>query len=72
VFPISAFVAAGFEHSIANLFFFALAALLGAPMGVADVLHNLLSVVAGNIVGGSVLVALVYWIIYVRLAEPAQ
>ena len=72
VFPISAFVAAGFEHSIANLFFFALAALLGAPMGVADVLHNLLPVVAGNIVGGSVLVALVYWIIYVRLADPAQ
>ena len=64
VFPITAFVAAGFEHSIANLFYFPLAALLGAPLGVADMLHNLLPVIAGNIVGGSVLVAGGYWIIY--------
>ena len=66
VFPITAFVAAGFEHSIANLFFFALALLLGAPMGVVDMLGNLVPVIAGNIVGGSVLVALVYWVIYLR------
>jgi formate/nitrite transporter FocA (FNT family) len=66
VFPITAFVAAGFEHSIANMFYFPLAALLGAPLGLADVLHNLLPVIAGNIVGGSVLVAGGYWIIYLR------
>jgi formate transporter len=66
VFPITAFVAAGFEHSIANMYFFALAVLLGAPLGVADVLHNLLPVIAGNIVGGSVLVAGVYWVVYLR------
>lgn len=66
VFPITAFVAAGFEHSIANAYFFALAALLGAPIDAAGVLHNLLPVIAGNIVGGSVLVALVYWVIYLR------
>ena len=35
VFPITAFVAAGFEHSIANMYFFPLAVLLGAPLGVA-------------------------------------
>jgi formate transporter len=66
VFPIAAFVAAGFEHSIANVWFFAYAALLGAPLGPMDVLHNLVPVVAGNIVGGSALVALVYWVIYLR------
>ena len=66
VFPITAFVAAGFEHSIANLFFFPLAILLGAPLGIGDVLGNLLPVIAGNIVGGSVLVAGVYWVIYLR------
>lgn len=66
VFPITGFVAAGFEHSIANLYYFPLAMLLGAPLGMADALHNLLPVVAGNIVGGSVLVALVYWVVYLR------
>jgi formate transporter len=66
VFPITAFVAAGFEHSIANLYFFPLALLLGAPLTGADMAHNLLPVIAGNLVGGSVLVALVYWLIYLR------
>jgi len=76
VFPITAFVAAGFEHSIANMYFFPLAIALGAPLSAADVLGNLLPVIAGNLVGGSVLVALVYWVIYLRpgvvaLPEPA-
>lgn len=76
VFPISAFVAAGFEHSIANMYFFPLALLLKAggaalPAGGEAVtawamLANLGQVIAGNIVGGSVLVALVYWVVYLR------
>jgi formate transporter len=66
VFPVTAFVAAGFEHSVANLYFFPLAMLLGAPLSAADMARNLLPVIAGNIVGGSVLVALVYWVIYLR------
>jgi formate transporter len=66
VFPVTAFVAAGFEHSIANMYFFPLAMLLGAPLSWGDMLANLLPVIAGNIVGGSVLVALVYWVIYLR------
>ncbi len=64
--PVTAFVALGFEHSIANMFFLPLAMLFGAPLGTADMLHNLLPVIAGNIVGGSVLVALVYWLIFLR------
>ena len=66
VFPITAFVAAGFEHSIANMYFFPLAIALGAPLGAGDMLRNLVPAIAGNIVGGSVLVALVYWVIYLR------
>ncbi|MFO1219980.1 MAG: formate/nitrite transporter family protein [Burkholderiaceae bacterium] len=66
VFPITAFVAAGFEHSIANMYFLPLAMLLGAPLGVAELLRNLGPVIAGNVVGGSVLVAMVYWLIYLR------
>lgn len=76
VVPISAFVAAGFEHSIANMYFFPLAMLLkagGAPLpagaeaiDAGAMFANLFPVIAGNIVGGSVLVALVYWVVYVR------
>jgi formate transporter len=66
VFPISAFVAAGFEHSIANMYFFPLALLLGAPLEAEAMGINLLAVIAGNIVGGSGLVALVYWLVYLR------
>lgn len=68
--PVAAFVAAGFEHSIANMYFFPLAALLqaaaGEPVQFAWLWRNLVPVIAGNIVGGSVLVALVYHAIYRR------
>lgn len=69
-FPVTAFVALGFEHSIANLFFFPLAALWGAALPLAELLPLLAVVIAGNITGGSVLVALVYWVIYLR--QPAD
>jgi formate/nitrite transporter FocA (FNT family) len=39
---------------------------MDAPIGVGAMLVNLAVVIAGNIVGGSVLVALVYWVIYLR------
>lgn len=73
VFPISAFVAAGFEHSIANMYFIPLAMLLQHFDGAgtasnsitwAGFFHNLLPVILGNLAGGSVLVGLVYHVIY--------
>ena len=73
VFPISAFVAAGFEHSVANMYFFPLAMMLQASAGAAVdfswLWRNLVPVIAGNLVGGSVLVALVYYVIYRRPAR---
>lgn len=75
VFPISAFVASGFEHSVANMYLIPLAMLLQAFDGSATtgdaitwlgLFHNLVPVVLGNIIGGSVLVALVYYVIYRR------
>jgi len=75
VLPISAFVAAGFEHSVANMYFFPLAMLLqadaGLPVQAAWLWRNLVPVIAGNLVGGSVLVALVYYVIYRRGAPPS-
>jgi formate/nitrite transporter len=74
LFPISAFVAAGFEHSVANMYFIPLGLLLhGAGYGATDAnvswigfAQNLLPVTLGNIFGGSVMVALVYYLIYRR------
>lgn len=73
VFPISAFVAAGFEHSVANMYTITLALLLktSGDFGPgADAvtwygfMRNLVPVILGNLVGGSVLVGLVYHVIY--------
>ncbi|MGE0225506.1 MAG: formate/nitrite transporter family protein [Acetobacteraceae bacterium] len=70
--PIAAFVALGFEHSIANMFFLPLGWLVGsAKLGLMPVLHNLVPVTLGNIVGGGALVAGVYWAIYLRPEAPA-
>lgn len=75
IFPIAAFVASGFEHSIANMFFIPLAMLLqsfgnsgavAASITWGGFIGNLIPVILGNIVGGSLLVGLVYHVIYKR------
>ena len=72
VFPVTAFVASGFEHSVANMYLYPLALLLGAPVSVEHIAVNLLSVIAGNIVGGAVLVAGIYWVVYLRTPGSAE
>lgn len=66
LFPITAFVALGFEHSIANMYLLPVAMLHAGAFDVAGLAVNLLVVTAGNVVGGGVFVALVYWVIYLR------
>ena len=70
IFPISAFVACGFEHSVANMYFLPIGLALtwfsAAPIALSDALSNLLLVTVGNILGGTFLVALVYWFVYLR------
>lgn len=79
VFPISAFVAAGFEHSVANMYFIPLAMMLQNLDPIAMTTHaltwggffnNLVPVLLGNILGGSVFVGLVYHFIYQRPEVP--
>jgi len=77
IFPISAFVAAGFEHSIANMYFIPLGILLKdrIPVDGAENLSwiglssNLLPVTLGNVAGGGVMVALVYYFVYRHQAD---
>ncbi len=67
VFPISAFVALGFEHSVANMYLIPIGMFAGSgQLDIAGLFGNLIPVTLGNIVGGSVLVALTYWTIYLR------
>jgi formate/nitrite transporter len=72
-FPISAFVALGFEHSIANMYLIVVALLSGAEgVTMGGLVRNLIPVTAGNIVGGGLFVAGVYWLCYrYRLPEQA-
>lgn len=64
-FPIMAFVAMGFEHCVANMFFIPTAIFYGADVTWFEFLfHNLLPVTIGNIIGGGLLVGSAYWYLY--------
>jgi formate transporter len=84
IFPVSAFVAAGFEHSVANMYLVPIGLLLktfgpagfiaNGTLGAINLdaltwpnfLLSLVPVTLGNIIGGGVLVGVVYWFIYLR------
>jgi len=81
IFPITAFVAAGFEHSIANMYFvpyglfikqFDPGFIVATGIDVTSLtwgnflFNNLVPVTIGNILGGGVLVAVIYWSIFLR------
>ena len=69
VFPVSAFVALGFEHSVANMYILPVADLAAGRLpDVTALAANLVPVTLGNIVGGGGFVALVYWLAYLRRA----
>jgi formate/nitrite transporter len=82
--PIAAFVAMGFEHSVANMYFIPAGMLIRAvaadafweqidhapadyaSLDWAGLVGNLAPVTLGNIVGGTILVGAVYWLVYLR------
>jgi len=65
-FPIMAFVAIGFEHSIANMFFIPVGIFLGKVSWYQCIVNNLIPVTIGNIIGGAVFVAMLYWYTFLR------
>ena len=88
--PVAAFVAAGFEHSIANLYLLpyglAIKAWAGSEFWAAigktaadypdltftGTLHNIAVATIGNLVGGSLMVGVVYWFVYLRHRAPQE
>jgi formate/nitrite transporter FocA (FNT family) len=63
--PIAAFVAVGFEHSVANMYVVPVAMLSGiVEVDPAGFLRNLAIVTIGNVIGGGVLVAGAYWSVF--------
>ena len=85
--PVAAFVASGFEHSVANMYVIPLGILLrghaeivqivGNPPALLNLtwerflIGNLLPVTLGNIIGGAVMVGLAYWLAYIRTSGPS-
>ena len=88
LFPITAFVAAGFEHSIANMYFIPMGMLMvnqSAVISAAGVtadsvanltwmgfIGNLVPVTIGNIIGGGILIGAVYWVAYLRRERATE
>ena len=86
--PIAAFVAAGFEHSVANMYFLSIGLLverddafvssLDPPVDTSSLtwqamfVDNLLPVTIGNVIGGAVLVGAVYWFVFLRREGAAE
>ena len=84
IFPVTAFVAAGFEHSIANMYFIPYGLIIklldpafaaGTGLDLTSLtwgtflINNLLPVTIGNIIGGGVLVSATYWSIFLKNRE---
>jgi formate/nitrite transporter len=65
-FPIMAFVASGFEHSIANWYLLPIGYLVDPSIQITGILGNLIVVTIGNIVGGAFFVAFLYWYVYLK------
>ncbi|RZT95849.1 formate/nitrite transporter [Ancylomarina subtilis] len=64
-FPVMAFVAMGFEHCVANMFFIPVAIFHGADITWMDfIVKNLIPATLGNIVGGALFVGTAYWYAY--------
>jgi len=76
--PIMAFVACGFEHCVANMFFLPMGlfmklsgfAYTGAAnidaLNLGGVLYNISAATVGNIIGGAIFVGILYWVAYAK------
>lgn len=64
-FPVMTFVAIGYEHSVANMFFIPIAMMEGFDLSISELFtRNLIPATLGNIIGGALFVGGLYWYLY--------
>jgi len=68
-FPIMAFVTIGFEHVVANMFFIPVGIFIGGVTWSQFFVNNMIPATIGNIIGGAIFVATLYWWTYLRGTE---
>lgn len=80
ILPVSCFVACGFEHCVANMFFLPMGVVANAAgfsaagadtsmVTIAGLFSNLSACTLGNLVGGVLLVGVGYWFVYGRVLQ---
>ena len=76
IFPVMAFVALGFEHCVANMYFLPMGVIASqsgfsaAPLSWLDAAYNIVIATIGNTVGGAIFVGLLYWFAYRKAGAP--
>ncbi|MGL4730973.1 MAG: formate/nitrite transporter family protein [Clostridium sp.] len=86
--PIFVFVISGFEHCVANMYYFSAGMLSKlnpayvelshqpaeklANLNMGGIVHNMIPVTIGNIIGGAVCIGLVYWFIYKKAPKKVE
>ena len=63
-FPVAAFIMAGYEHCVANMYYLTAGVLAGAELSLADIISNMIPVTLGNIVGGGLILGAGFWYAY--------
>jgi len=72
-FPIMLFVLSGFEHSIANMFFIPVGMFMGANVTWGQIwINNLLPVTIGNIIGGGIIIPVLYYFVFIKSVKEAK
>lgn len=70
-FPIMLFVLCGFEHSVANMYFIPMGMILGGAITAGQLITNLICVTIGNLLGGAVLIPIIYHTTYLAADKKA-
>lgn len=71
-FPILIFVIGGYEHCVANMFLLPMAMVFGGNITIASLIGNLIPATLGNIVGGGIIIPIIYYNCYIKPSRKLQ
>lgn len=78
--PVVVFVLCGFEHCVANMFYISVGLFCALEYGMSFeglsisrfLLHNMIPVTVGNIIGGAIIISGGFWYAYIKKEEPIK